>query len=63
MNTLAETASYLMIDCSGGKVALGQQGQDNNFWVENWVFTLHWEQLWRRNDRGPLSEDVGRLVQ
>ena len=40
-----------------------KQGQDDHFWVENWIYTLHWEQPWRRNDKGPLSEDVGGLVQ
>ena len=51
-----------MSDCSGGKVALGALMVTGNR-VENWVYTLHWEQPWRRNDRGPLSEDVGGLVQ
>ena len=40
-----------------------QRGQDDNFWVKNWVYTLHWEHPWRRNDKGSLSEDVGRLIQ
>ena len=40
-----------------------KQGQDDHLWVENWVYTLHWEHPWRRNDKGSLSEDVGRLIQ